>query len=355
LPSWDVHTALSKRVFGVSETVSKEINRLVDGEDIHDLGRRLPGEPRLLEKFLDPELAAERLSRLKRAEMRIQLMLSKSADAFYLHHALDLLAPRLIAVRATDLPLKEHAHNICEAVCNELDLAFGGDKFASFLKEFRARFDQIVGDKDLTSWVEEAYRRRLDFESSTSIESYLADHAKEILRKPGSKDFLHITISPATGYGELITIMSSIMSGWKSPEWTYSFFMNLVSRFSSRKSHLIDYALITPFTWNIISEEFIRVTKRRAAGLGRDALRACEDSRSREEACLMIVEHAKSYAGIYLKRYGADPPQSCLEEYANLFITGYGAVVSKLGDQENSDKYMRKMFRLFTGRLPDTP
>lgn len=140
-----------KKGFWVSETVSEEINKLVDREDIHDLGRRMPREPRLLEKFLDPDLAVERLSRLKRAEMRIQLMLSKSADAFYLHHALDLLAPRLIAVRATDLPLKEHAYNICEAVCNELDLAFGGDKFASFLKEFRARFNQIVGDRDLTS------------------------------------------------------------------------------------------------------------------------------------------------------------------------------------------------------------
>jgi hypothetical protein len=106
LPSWFVHTAVSKRVFGISEAVSKEINELVDNEDVHDLGRRMPQEPRLSEKFLEPEWAVERLSRLARVEMELRSILSRGpdyADAFYLHHALDLLAPRLIAVHITGL------------------------------------------------------------------------------------------------------------------------------------------------------------------------------------------------------------------------------------------------------------
>jgi hypothetical protein len=34
-----------------------------------------------------------------------------------------------------------------------------------------------------------------------------------------------------------------------------------------------------------------------------------------------------SYTDVFLKPYGADPPQSYLEEYANLFIIGYQMVV----------------------------
>ena len=119
LPSWPVHAAVSKRVFGISEAVSKEINELVDNEDVHDLGRRMPQEPRLSEKFLEPEWAVERLSRLARVEMELRSILSRGpdyADAFYLHHALDLLAPRLVAVHVTDMPLKECAYNVYKAI-----------------------------------------------------------------------------------------------------------------------------------------------------------------------------------------------------------------------------------------------
>jgi hypothetical protein len=56
-------------------------------------------------------------------------------------------------------------------------------------------------------------------------------------------------------------------------------------------------------------------------------LRACEDSKSREEALSAIMKHARSHADVFLKPYGADPPQNCLEEYANQFITGYQLVV----------------------------
>jgi len=79
LPSWDVHAALSRRILGISEAVSKEINKLVDGEDVHDLGRRMPREPKLLEKLLTPELAAECAARLARAETRLYSILSRGA------------------------------------------------------------------------------------------------------------------------------------------------------------------------------------------------------------------------------------------------------------------------------------
>jgi hypothetical protein len=56
-------------------------------------------------------------------------------------------------------------------------------------------------------------------------------------------------------------------------------------------------------------------------------LRTCEDSKSREEALSAIMKHARSHADVFLKPYGADPPQNCPEEYANQFITGYQIVV----------------------------
>jgi hypothetical protein len=118
-----VHTAISKRVFGINEAVCEEVNRLVDEEDVHDLGRRVPEGPRPFEEFLYPDVASERLMRVKRAWKALLSMTSKSVErayAFYLHHALDLLAPRLIAIRATGLPLERVADNIRKAVCGEL-------------------------------------------------------------------------------------------------------------------------------------------------------------------------------------------------------------------------------------------
>jgi hypothetical protein len=332
LPSWDVHAALSRRILGISEAVSKEINKLVDGEDVHDLGRRMPREPKLLEKLLTPELAAECAARLARAETRLYSILSWGpdyADAFYFHHALDLLAPRLVAIRMTGSPLKEFADNIYRAVCQELRVAFKagrGRGLASFLERFGSSFIKVIDDLSLTSWVDEAYRRRLSLDS-VGIEAYLAGHAQRIHQEGGAEHPL-CTILPPELAEELALATRA--------ERDYGSLMALVSRFSFRKSHLMDYTFMTPLTWSLISEEFVRVTKRRAAGLGRRALRACEDSSSGDEARSWIVKEAESYVKLWLERYGVRPPRSSLEEYAELFATGYEVVTSKLKVKEPS-------------------
>jgi len=345
LPSWRVHTAISKRVFGISAAVCEEVNRLVDEDDVHDLGRRMPEGPRPFEEFLYLDVASERLMRAKRAWKALYSVTFKSVEhayAFYLHHALDLLAPRLIAIRATGLPLEGVADNIREAVCGELSAMgnkLGGPpKLRDFLEDFKSRFAQVVGDPDLALWADGAYERRLEFERAMGFEDYLVQRVRKALRKRTAQEQDEeavFQLSCRASYGEVAAIMHRAMKGVKSEEWAYYYSMSLVSLLSFRRSRLADYAFLTPWPWDVISEEFVKTGE--YLSLGRLALDACERSAqsshvwSKDEAISRIVEEAKKKAEHRLGRYGVTSPQNRFEDYARLFVTGFEIVVFKLG------------------------
>ena len=342
-----MHTAISKRVFGINEAVCEEVNRLVDEEDVHDLGRRMPEGPRPFEEFLYPDVASERLMRVKRAWKALLSMTSKSVEhayAFYLHHALDLLAPRLVAIRATGLPLERVADNIRKAVCGELSVMgnrLGGPpKLGDFLEDFESRFAQVVSDPDLALWADGAYERRLEFERAVSFEDYLAQRVRKALPKRTAQEQDEeavFQLSCRASYEEVAAIMHKAMKEVKSEEWAYYYSMSLVSLLSFRRSRLADYAFLTPWPWDVISEEFVKTARKRYSSLGRLALDACERSAqsshawSKDEAISRIVGEAKEKVEIWLGRYGVAPPQNCFEDYARLFVTGFEIVVFKLG------------------------
>ena len=100
---------------------------------------------------------------------------------------------------------------------------------------------------------------------------------------------------------------------------------------------MADYAFLTPWPWDVISEEFVKTARKRYSSLGRLALDACERSAqsshvwSKDEAISRIVGEAKKKVEIWLGRYGVVPPQNCFEDYARLFVTGFEIVVFKLG------------------------
>jgi hypothetical protein len=342
-----VHTAISKRVFGISEAVCEEVNRLVDKKDVHDLGRRMPKGPRPFEKFLYPDVASERLMQVKRAWKALLSVTSKSVEhayAFYLHHALDLLAPRLIAIRATGLPLERVADNIRKAVCGELWVVGNRlgrpPKLTDFFEDFKSRFAQVVDDPDLASWADGAYERRLEFERAVGFEDHLVQRVRKALPKRTAQEQDEeavFQLSCRASYEEVAAIMHKAMKGVKSEDWAYYYSMGLVSLLSFWRSRLADYAILTAWPRDVISEIFVKTTRKRYSSLGRLALDACERSAqsshvwSKDEAISRIVEEAEKKAEHWLGYYGVVPPQNCFEDYARLFVTGFEIVVFKLG------------------------
>lgn len=138
-------------------------------------------------------------------------------------------------------------------------------------------------------------------------------------------------------YEEVAAIMHKAMKGVKSEDWAYYYSMGLVSSLSFWRARLADYAILTPWPQDLISEEFVKTTRKRYSSLGRLALDACERSAqsshvwSKDEAISRIVEEAKEKTEIWLGRYGVVPPQNCFKDYARLFVTGFEIVVFKLG------------------------
>jgi len=119
MPSWSVHTAVASGIFGISQEVADEVNRIIDEEDVHEIGRRMPREPRLAERILMPEEADRKFARRQEALRRIRILMSRGGEwieAFWLHHTLALLAPRLTAAYIVNVDPERYEANLLEGV-----------------------------------------------------------------------------------------------------------------------------------------------------------------------------------------------------------------------------------------------
>ena len=361
MPPWDVHVAIAKDIFGICEKIAEKVNRVIDEEDIHDLGRRMPKEPRLSEWILDPERAMWLDVRGRKARHKIRDILARGPDwvnAFLLHHALDLLSSRLVAVFVTNARLEEHQKDILEAVCSELDfmcrrrdVLLPYSKLSAFLQQFRANFNPLIYHQDLTSWISEFVKWRKRVEENEDVRSYLRPLLQRLekrkdVRSNRKKDEMSITISrekvkvgkrlefkfefergvPSEVISAILT--SEVMQKVTDRKRDYMQLMYCVSRFAARWSHLLDYALLTPFPRPLIDERLLRVTKKRAAGLGRYVLRICRDFADNEKRRQLIIREVREFERVWLSRYNIVVPQECVEKYAKAFIDGYEIVTS---------------------------
>ena len=338
--------------------IAEKVNRVIDEEDIHDLGRRMPKEPRLSEWILDPERAMWLDVRGRKARHKIRDILARGPDwvnAFLLHHALDLLSSRLVAVFVTNARLEEHQKDILEAVCSELDfmcrrrdVLLPYSKLSAFLQQFRANFNPLIYHQDLTSWISEFVKWRKRVEENEDVRSYLRPLLQRLeerkdTRSNRKKSETSITISrekvevderlkfkleyEVPSDVAFAILASEVMRGVTDKERDYMQLMYCVSRFAARWSHLLDYALLTPYPWPLISEELLRITKRKAAGLGRYVLDACE-TLDDEKRRVAIIQKVREFERVWLSRYNIAVPQECIEKYTKAFIDGYKTVTS---------------------------
>jgi len=388
VPSWSVHTAVASDIFGISREVADEVNRIIDKEDFHDLGRRMPGEPRLVDWILRREEAGRKIARRAEAIRRMSGLLSRGGEwteAFWLHHALDFLAPRITAAYIVNVDPERYEANLLEGVKAEMWPLQRKDpvlfrSLNAFLETFRSRFSEVLRHPGLRGWARATADRIESFWHGLSISEYLKPYMQRVLkrmaneqkkgeakeeegesvfmfsfeksrREPtvvmrGMDETTAMSLAYKSSFDEsaVAAVMSTVMKKAREDfrsslvyETNFMQFMYRVSKFAAHRSHLIYYTWLLPFPREIISERLLRVTKRRAAGLGREALRICRDFTDDEERRQRIIREVHDFERIWLSRRGVferictshpgiSLPERCIQNYADSFIKGYETV-----------------------------
>ncbi|MCD6535786.1 MAG: hypothetical protein J7K49_01970 [Thaumarchaeota archaeon] len=386
MPSWSVHIAVASDVFGISREVADEVNRIVDKEDFHDLGRRMPREPRLAERILMPEEAYRKIARMREAHRRIYALMSRGGEwteAFWLHHALDFLAPRLTAAYIVNVDPERYEANLLEGVKEEMWPLHRRDPILfrslnAFLETFRSRFGEVLRHPGMRGWARATADYMEAFWHDQSISDYFKPYMHRFLERIANekdKERINITLkvpsvtirigkegdieeesqsrkgssakefilrSTLHGESDMAAVMSVVMKrameDYRSLLAYETNFMQLMyrtSKFAAYHSHLIYYAMLLPLPRVIISELVLRVTIRRAAGLGREALGICRDITDGEERRQRIIRKVRDFERTWLSRRGISLPPRCVSDYADTFIGGYDLVTSLIPDPQH--------------------
>ena len=168
------------------------------------------------------------------------------------------------------------------------------------------------------------------------------DIEEESQSRKGSSAKEFILRSTLHGESDMAAVMSVVMKrameDYRSLLAYETNFMQLMyrtSKFAAYHSHLIYYAMLLPLPRVIISELVLRVTIRRAAGLGREALGICRDITDGEERRQRIIRKVRDFERTWLSRRGISLPPRCVSDYADTFIGGYDLVTSLIPDPQH--------------------
>lgn len=198
MPPWRIHDKYAI-MLGIPREVSREVNRIIDIDIVHDLGIKMPKEKwwvkeniYYIKKYIkaiasDSEEAEKRfreikMDRAKREKMTEIIKVIKVREdyrrAFILHHALDLLCNdilvsfetllRAMPKKKSDILARRTKENIIQTLQKDLtenltNLGITSDsKVLEFLSE---NFSTILNDPEIVEWVNQLTQHRLDRKS----------------------------------------------------------------------------------------------------------------------------------------------------------------------------------------------
>lgn len=357
MPSWEVHEAIAMDTFGLR---CSDVDRLIDTM-IHDVGRRFPREPKLIEKLYNYRIIYEYIKEITKAK-KILYQVSKDnrkAKCFWIHHILDLLAPRFIALETLKIPPDKYADNLVKSVIYEVRVVWNNISEKGFLLPSYTRYhfsDAKVIDSSRLENALEYVLSQLSFKIIDIIkhpvvrkwsshiawmrEMYFNKSIRELIKPPNieknkkmnrpesardtpdkkNKGKIVIRIR---NYDDSIKALSKVSKGVISnPKYHYGRLMYRVSYIASIRSHLYDLALLSPLSSAIIGSFLLPVSKRNYSSLGRNALNHCEEIPRIEDQRKAIIDEVIKFWKTYLEKEGIPLPQGCAETYADTFLEG---------------------------------
>jgi len=325
MPPYRVHEAVAEDVFGIPIKVAERVNRIIDERIVHDLGRRMPPKPKLSTRFLKPEKAIEQLVTRERAALILDRLILRGwewAYAFWLHHALDLLAPRLVAVKITGVDLKRFKENLRRGICKELELLLHDPSayklhLDKFISTFKLKFDEIIFHPCLNRWAErEAEKRRgLRIDIQEFLRSLI-----QCSRKRRREKEMETEVARGKKHAWIHATIHKELHEAIRLKREYGRLISKLSQYAAQRSNLFSYALLLPFPRERISGELARLTQ--------NILRICEIYESDDERWREIIKAVRDFEESLLTKHNITLPQECIERYAGLFIEGYETVAS---------------------------
>lgn len=329
MPSWEVHKAVA-HVFGLR---CSDVDELIDTV-MHDVGRRLPREPRLIEKLYDPKALDKYMRKITKVNEIISQVAKddKKAKCFWLHHILDLLAPRIIALETTGLPAEKFKDNILKALKAEIEFMLNNMKgkiiimpkleeaSKHMVSQLSPKIIDILEHPVVKKWGSQTAYVRKEYFNKSIRELIKPPHAKRTKRNHISIDTIKIK-----NYEDGIKVLS--WAGKEvitNPRYHYGRLMYRVSYIASVRSHLYDLALLSSLPPAVMGPLFLLpVTKRDYLSLGRRALEHCEEIPWIDDRRKAIIGEVVKFWKNVLKRDGIPLYKGCAETYADTFIEGY--------------------------------
>ncbi|AEM38491.1 hypothetical protein Pyrfu_0622 [Pyrolobus fumarii 1A] len=314
MPSWDMHVKIAK-MLGLDPLTAREVNVDVDAGPLHDIGRRLP-RVRLGGWSIHRRLVEEKqLSHLKSIASKIERN-PAYRDAFVLHHVIDVLADlevssNLLSQQGVSVDLGI----IRERVRAEL-LALGKLVESGHVERI---IDLVFAHLDavrsaMKPWVSNVVKERMDY-AQLDDKVYI----ERVLRNL-SMTYNKWINNLAKGFARAIAEVLGAEIRWKNltetedasefergkPDCKY-LISNLFFRLHRRAlltSLYFDMLYICfKFNTEIFNETVLRITKRRAAEMGRYAIRACVESTNPRCALSTALDVFNHYTLDACKRY----------------------------------------------------
>jgi len=268
IPSWDIHAEING-IFGIPSNISNNVDKIIDLK-LHDLGRRL--------------------SKKRDAEMRSLLIeitaTRESEKAFFLHHLLDSLSLRIASTLILKLDPLKYKREIFRGVSSDLRVTVNKiQRYIPILisindleREFNEKLPIILRNQKLVNWVREnLINPRISRERIPLNDAVMIIYSKTLKMKKGYVKSANKSVkSLAEVYGrgsiqikDLSEIHENVIKA-TADRYMYSELYVEVFKLVSYKSRLYDYMVLLGYPLDFIYERLFRVSKRRAAFLGRE-------------------------------------------------------------------------------------
>jgi len=333
MPPWYVHEAVARDVFSIPVEITREVNRLIDAGPVHDAGRYMPEEPSLSELYFRLEEAQEKSKKRWEAEHVVRSILGRGqlwVDAFLVHHFLDVLELRAVALKVTGYPYGEARLGMMHGAVADLVYHFSRSELTAryaderyLLAKFGGEvFDRVVFHKVFDEWVQLVASKELELERSMDV----ARRVEEITRSKLKKiNRIRITTLPSVKREEDARPFKL--------EKIRGDAMYKVSLLAARLSHLLLYVLLTPLSRQMIRDRLLKAGLNANSSIARNAHAACMSTNNEDGCYEAALREVKGSADLlttaHLEGYGnfrIQVPEHVFEEYARIFAKGYFTV-----------------------------
>lgn len=314
------------------------VNELVDRMYVHDLGRILPSIGIYIQDLDERYLTVKQKEKkglvkdLKEAFTKVSR--KDFADAFFLHHAVDLLSLRISSALLIGERLDYRISDMTEGVCLDLNgiqydvkkfcerrhLGIGPSFSKSLDEEIRSKLPQIIKFPELLEWIEDKIvqkRRKLD--DMDYIKGLFENEFEKIVGKSYSWSESMKKVYKVSGLNEVVEEVAEA----NRKRYEFGSIKGYVSKLALYSSRIIDYFFVTKLSSEMIKEELF--SKR--SSLSSWAVDHLIDFP--DQAYTFIERDLRKLEKAWLQKYGLKLPEENIRKYYEVLKMGFNLVQNK--------------------------